>query len=470
MTTFPVETRLARIGIALALYPTDPSLPMQIQRAPDDSGSPDEGAAEIIALAPSGSRTYTDIAPAGPTWYYRSRHISPAGFGSPNWTRWASATAKRLPDTLPNVPDIAAIDRWTTDIEFAPDTTEPGSAVEWTAGDLVLGNGQTHAISAGSSSTYGNDEQFYVYWDPASPTTLQDSQDFLDAVGDGVILMAICETTEDGEGELTVSPIHGLPTIHARRVVAQTLAAIVADLGIIRAGRIDDAETDPEAGIRVNDAYAKPGTWARYLDLAASGSEPFLVHPAMELLANGDATFGGLVSAESFTAPNPVFEGIVSVEGGEGDEQVRLDAVTGVGGRIRLRTDEGVEIGTLLVNDANTVGLQSPGEVLLQSGGSGNNVRVTGGNLVVFNTLDTVFVRGRVAELELFGGGVNPLSAVPAVRVDNGAAGSQPRLQFFRDSTPVGQPVVTGSRGGNAALASALAALHNLGLIDNQST
>jgi hypothetical protein len=48
----------------------------------------------------------------------------------------------------------------------------------------------------------------------------------------------------------------------------------------------------------------------------------------------------------------------------------------------------------------------------------------------------------------------------------NGAAGT---LGFY-GAAPVGRPVVNGSRGGNAALASLLAALDQVGLIDDQTT
>ena len=40
----------------------------------------------------------------------------------------------------------------------------------------------------------------------------------------------------------------------------------------------------------------------------------------------------------------------------------------------------------------------------------------------------------------------------------------------FYNTTPIVKPAVTGSRGGNAALASVLTALANLGLITNSST
>lgn len=294
MSTVAEMIRPASIGVALALYPSDPSLPMQIERAPDDgNGAPDTANSVRLALARPGSRAYVDLAPAGPTWWYRSRHISPAGFGSQNWTRWVSARAKRLPTVLPAVPDIAALDRWTTDVVFEPDDSKPANAAKWSAGNLVLGNGQTFAISAGASETYGNDVLFYLYWDPASPNEIQDSQTFSDVMGDGKIYLATCETTDDGEGSVTIIPVQGAPTIGAKHIRALTMAAIVGDFGIVNAGLINNAESDPTAGIRINSAYTKPATWLRYIDFAATGSQPFLKHPLFELRADGSFRLGG---------------------------------------------------------------------------------------------------------------------------------------------------------------------------------
>lgn len=45
------------------------------------------------------------------------------------------------------------------------------------------------------------------------------------------------------------------------------LARFDANLGTIHAGIIQDAETDPEAGVRINDSYSLPATFLTYLDL-----------------------------------------------------------------------------------------------------------------------------------------------------------------------------------------------------------
>lgn len=296
MPTYPTEVRVARIGVALALYPSDPSLAMQVRRAPDSSGSPDTGSAEIIGLAPAGARTFVDLVGAGAVLWYSSRHVAPSGEVG-DWTRWVSASPKRLPDVLPNVPDIAALDRWTTDIEFAPKTGATANGAEWTAGDLVYGSGQTYAIDAGSSPTYGDDVQFWVYFDPSVSTTeLQTSSDFLDAVGPEVILLAVALTTADGTGSLSIDPTHGLSSLNAARVFASTLAAISANLGTVTAGTINTAV---------------------------------------------------LIASELFTASGPVFEGSVVVEGNQGDTRVILDGDGTNGGEVEIYSSAGALLGIL---------------------------------------------------------------------------------------------------------------------------
>lgn len=349
MSPVATETRISRYGVAVALYPSDGTLPMQIQRAPDSAGSPDTGSAEIIGIAPAGSRTYVDIAPTGATFHYRARHINEAGEVSTNWTLWVEATSAKLPDVLPNVPDIAALDRWTTDIEFSPDTTEDANAVEWTAGSVVVGNGTTYAISSGSSSTYGNGVIFWVYFDPeTSATALQDTSTFSDLIGQGIIPLAICETTSDGTGELTVMPTLGLGNVNASRIFALELSAISANLGTVTAGYIQNAGNT--AAIRLSGATTLPTT--NYIDFTATTTAPFLQHDALALLANGSATFGGVVSATSFTGSNPVFDSTVNVEGGEGLTQHELRASGGTVGRgatYRMYDDAGSLAGEIWI-------------------------------------------------------------------------------------------------------------------------
>lgn len=85
--------------------------------------------------------------------------------------------------------------------------------------------------------------------------------------------------------------------------------------------------------------------------------------------------------------------------------------------------------------------------------------------LQLINDSQNVFVaEGFASEYHMF---INNMSGAKMIEASDIGAGST--LGFFA-ATPVAQPTVTGSRGGNAALASLLVALANLGLIVNGTT
>lgn len=55
--------------------------------------------------------------------------------------------------------------------------------------------------------------------------------------------------------------------IAASQIAVQNLAALAADIGILSAGRIDNAASSPTAGVLVSSGYSLPTTWRTYLDL-----------------------------------------------------------------------------------------------------------------------------------------------------------------------------------------------------------
>jgi len=70
-------------GIALALWAGDETLDIEIQRAPDASGSP--GTYETVATVPGSTAVYFDALPSdGGIYWYRSRHIG-GGFTPSAW-------------------------------------------------------------------------------------------------------------------------------------------------------------------------------------------------------------------------------------------------------------------------------------------------------------------------------------------------------------------------------------------------
>jgi hypothetical protein len=84
---------------------------------------------------------------------------------------------------------------------------------------------------------------------------------------------------------------------------AITTAAMVVD-GILTAAKLSTialVETAPNFGI-IQIGKLRSADGLRYLDLNASGSNPFLQHPSFALRADGTATFSGTVAASAFTS------------------------------------------------------------------------------------------------------------------------------------------------------------------------
>lgn len=90
--------------------------------------------------------------------------------------------------------------------------------------------------------------------------------------------------------------------VQAVHLSIAVLSEITDDAGIIVAGKLQSLD----------------GT--RYLDLNATGSAPFLHHPAFDLFSNGNARFSGEVASQSFTTEHAVFDGTA-----EFNEYVRVN-------------------------------------------------------------------------------------------------------------------------------------------------
>lgn len=85
--------------------------------------------------------------------------------------------------------------------------------------------------------------------------------------------------------------------VTAVKISVTLLSEVSQNAGIILAGKLQSLD-----GLR-------------YLDLNATGSNPFLQHPSMTLRADGSAQFGGTVTATSFTGPNATFTNGMTVAG-----------------------------------------------------------------------------------------------------------------------------------------------------------
>ena len=154
MTTFVDNTSWAKVGIALALYPTDPYANIEIQRADDDGGGdPDTGTSRTIAVTPPGKQFYVDQLPLdGANRHYRTRHID--GFATASgWTSWVAATPIQIPDPLPPIPLDPAMD---LDMFVDPATGEitlyvnASSIIEFVRYDIAINSGSFPDATAGT--------------------------------------------------------------------------------------------------------------------------------------------------------------------------------------------------------------------------------------------------------------------------------------------------------------------------------
>ena len=142
-------------------------------------------------------------------------------------------------------------------------------------------------------------------------------------------------------------------------------------------------------------------------------------------------------------------------------------------GSLHLRTEDGT---SHVLGDASGIG--TLGAATLGSGASYQALNVNGSTLYVGQSsvqerplaaLTSAFVVStdatRTARLTL--SAYDATAAREGLRLE--ADGTGPRLAFY-GATAVVKPTVSGSRGGNAALASALTALATLGLITDGTT
>lgn len=145
-----------------------------------------------------------------------------------------------------------------------------------------------------------------------------------------------------------------------------------------------------------------------------------------------DASLGLFdVNVENFTADNPVFEGSVSVQAGEGEERVRLTAVDGHGVVTLFNADEDA-IGRLSTTSTD-FGILSSGTLSI----------------------------GALGNIEIAGGGVTG--------IELGELVGNPQIGFL-GATPVVRQSVTGQIGSTTWAQNLATALDNLGLITDDST
>lgn len=213
--------------------------------------------------------------------------------------------------------------------------------VAWTAGTLRLADGTEYAITAGNTGNLASDAVRFIYFDSTiSTTVLQVAAAALGTIGENAVYLASAKRASTGSGggevayfrpgvgamslngdQLSPSSIRTLhltaDSVLAGNIDVDYLRAISADLGNIISGYISNPTNT--AAIKLSATTADPDgipalPATNFIDLTATGTDPFIKHPALELLANGDAVFSGEVSASLFSAPAAVFNGTLQVD------------------------------------------------------------------------------------------------------------------------------------------------------------
>ena len=100
---------------------------------------------------------------------------------------------------------------------------------------------------------------------------------------------------------------------------APLLSSVTPDAGIIYAGMLQDLETSPNAQIKLSGSYSITAT--NFINMAATGNEHWISSTNFHIEADGDAVFGGTLSAAAGTF-GIITAGILRGTDGE----VRLDS------------------------------------------------------------------------------------------------------------------------------------------------
>jgi hypothetical protein len=170
-------------------------------------------------------------------------------------------------------------------------------------------------------------------------------------------------TAKLAAGAVTATAI-AAGAVTATKLSISVLSDITTDAGIIVTGKLQSID-----GLR-------------YLDLNATGSNPFLQHPSVTLRADGTATFGGVVTATSFTGSNATFSNGATVAGAT-LFVTGGNVVFGSGAAPRVGPD-----GSNLLLSGSTSGTSLTGYVTKNRGGIGSPIPVPG---VVIDAVGGVF-------------------------------------------------------------------------------
>lgn len=312
-------------------------------------------------------------------------------------------------------------------VASVPFASTANDRVDWGAGTLQLSDGTSYAINSGYKSGMSTDDLWYIYFNSAvSVTTLQTTTSLSTASSGKAILLAVARRGADTSQWAFVVPAVGVPQFDMSALNDNAVTADAILAGSITTAKLDALAVTAEkiaAGAIETDKLAANAVTAAKINVVSLSA----ISADLGTVTAGTISANIIVAAESFTASNPEFTGTVSILGGSATDQV---LITGLSLEIYPQLAEAT---SLYLGRSGSTDF-----ILSTSPGSGAGASYT-------------------PDLTLYPSGDLQLSS---------AAG---KLGFL-SATPIAKPTVSGSRGGNAALASLLTALATYGLLTDSSS
>lgn len=198
---------------------------------------------------------------------------------------------------------LSSSQRFGSTIEFS---SSGRNNVEWTAGDIVLQNGDSYAISSGSVTSLTNNDYRYFYYDIGG-STLSLTTTIATATQTGNILIAVARRGADTDQRAWIVPAVGklllnnenlaVNSVKANNIAVNSLSAVSANMGTLTAGTIQVAGTGGTIWLNPSSSIAI----AAGNDLASNA--PFRVTYAGAFTAT-NATITGAITASSGSLNN----------------------------------------------------------------------------------------------------------------------------------------------------------------------
>lgn len=238
-------------------------------------------------------------------------------------------------------------------------------------------------------------------------------------------------------------------------------------------GTIRDARTgQPIGGVIPDPLYAniipRQDTLANLLAIASGDGEIAVATdtPAIVVLANPAALDFGRIPVSALTPTFPAADegqGALTLLRAQSVRMSSFNSYEGTGITFSTLPNAIGGIGSIVFSGGDVTGVgNAGGEIQINGGDNLDATEGYGGSIIIQAGLGGG--AGVDGEVSL---GVQSLGT--GVTVSTASIGGAIALGFF-GGTPAAKPTVTGSRGGNAALASLLTALATLGLITNNTT